>query len=303
MSIVLNVATGNIGSVVAKKLLDIGESVVVINRDANRVKHLADRGATVVTGEIDDEAVLDKAFAGAKAVFWLLPPPVIPNYNEWGLGATKKAVAAVRKNNVARFVYISSVGCQAGEGGGAIYIHHLNETHLMGTLPNVAVIRAGLFMENFLNDIGTIVSHGTAYSPTVGNPYPVPLIATADIGSKAAAWLTNDWQGQRIVGAHGPKSITAAHAYEILGKAIGTPIKAVAVTVEQARGSMLGMGLPEFRVTMLCDMFNAFISGRAFQAEPRTPDTTTPTTLQEWAESTFKPAVDAARARQAAQQK
>jgi len=292
MSIVLNVATGNIGSVVAKKLLDISvsQSVVVINRDAKKVQHLADRGAKVVAGEIDDEEVLDKAFEGARTVFWMLPPPVIPDYDQWGSAATKKAVAAAKKHNVSRFVYISSVGVQAGPGIGAIYVHYLNEQTLFSSLTNVTVLRAGLFMENFLHEVGSIVTEGKAYSAFAANPYPVPLVATADIAFRAVAWLTNEWHGQRIVGVHGPADITMATAYDILSKAIGTPIKSVAVTVDQARTSMLGMGIPEFRVTQLTEMYTAFLSGRAFTAEPRTPETTTPTTLQEWAEAVFKPA-------------
>jgi len=296
MSIVLNVATGNIGAVVAKKLLDMGEKIVVINRDASKVKHLADRGATVVAGEIDDEAVLDKALAGARTLFWMLPPPMVPNYDEWGTNATKKAVAAMKKNNVHRVVYISSIGCQAGGEIGAIKIHHLNEHILFSHLRDVTVIRPGLFMENFLNEIHTIVSHATAYSCVAGNPYPVPLVATQDIGFKAAAWLTNDWVGQHITGVHGPKDITMATAYGILSKAIGVDIKAVNMSLEQAREAMLKMGLPEFRVTMLLNMFGGFITGRCFQAEPRTVATTSATTMQEWAETVFKPAYEAAKA-------
>jgi hypothetical protein len=41
-------------------------------------------------------------------------------------------------------------------------------------------------------------------------------------------------------------------------------------------------------------MFAAFREGRATTAEPRTPETTTPTTLLEFSRTVLKPAVDAA---------
>jgi len=295
MSIVLSVATGNIGGALANKLLDDNRSIVVINRDANKVQHLANRGAKVVAGQIDDPAVLDTAFAGAKALFWLLPPPSSPNYTQWGADATKGAVAAARKAGIERVVYISSIGAQGGEATGAIAVHHLAEAAFLSKLPNVTIIRPGFFMENYVRDVASIVASGTVYSPFAGSPYPTPIIAAADIAGRAAAYLTNNWVGQRIVGVHGPSSFTHDEAWAIIGKAIGVPIKTVHVSVEQAEQAMKGHGMPDFLVRLFGDMYRAFTNGVAFQAEPRTPETTSPYTLKEWAEQVFKPAYEAAK--------
>ena len=82
MRIVINTPTGNIGRHLADKLLDAGETVTVISRSEGKVSELQARGAAVVVGSMDDPEVLQRAFAGAKAVFWVNPPPSRPDYPE-----------------------------------------------------------------------------------------------------------------------------------------------------------------------------------------------------------------------------
>jgi len=56
---------------------------------------------------------------------------------------------------------------------------------------------------------------------------------------------------------------------------------------------MHSMGMPEFVVDIIIEMYVAYIEGRLDAAEPRTPDTTTPTTLAEFARTTLVPAIHA----------
>jgi len=295
MAIVLNVCSGNIGGHLAEYLLDLNQSITVINRDAKKAQHLADRGAKVVVGGFDDVAVLDAAFAGAKAIFWMLPPPSSPNYLAWAAAATQAAADAALRHKVDRFVYISSVGAQ-GDKKGAISVHFTNEQILFSALHNVTSLRPGFFMENFLRDVPTVLSQGAAYSAFAG--YPTATIAARDIARRAAAYLMYEWTGQRIVGLHGPRDITAEQAWAAIGKAIGKDIKVHSVTVDESMAALKGYGVPDFLLQLLGDMYRSFANGKAFQAEPRTTDTTTPTTIVEWAEKHFKPAYLAAVAQQ-----
>ena len=66
------------------------------------------------------------------------------------------------------------------------------------------------------------------------------------------------------------------------------------VTGEQAKQAMLGGGLPAYIADAYVEMYGAMGSGVFQQAEPRTPETTTPTTLLQFALDTIKPAVEAA---------
>jgi hypothetical protein len=71
-------------------------------------------------------------------------------------------------------------------------------------------------------------------------------------------------------------------------------VRYVAVTLEQARQGMLQAGFPDFAADAYTAMYRGVIEGTMDPAEPRTPDTTTPTTLAEFAREELKPAVEKA---------
>ena len=81
--IVITTPTGDIGNKVLTNTLDSGEPVRVIVRDPSRLSAEVRDRVEAVPGSHGDAAVLDRAFAGADAVFWLgeldtdqLPPVV-----------------------------------------------------------------------------------------------------------------------------------------------------------------------------------------------------------------------------------
>src|ERR1700683_1340156 len=65
---------GQIGSQVLGNLLDSGEELRVIVRDPAQLPADVRDSLDIVEGSHGDAAVVDKAFSGADAVFWLAPP-------------------------------------------------------------------------------------------------------------------------------------------------------------------------------------------------------------------------------------
>src|SRR5205807_1248055 len=61
-------ATGNTGSVVARKLLDKGKRVRVVGRDNKKLASFVTRGADAFTADVLDTDALSRAFAGAQGV-------------------------------------------------------------------------------------------------------------------------------------------------------------------------------------------------------------------------------------------
>ena len=116
----------------------------------------------------------------------------------------------------------------------------------------------------------------------------------AGVAGKAACWLLDrGWSGHHRVGVHGPKDLSTDEAAAIISSALGKPVKIVDATLDEARGAMKGMGMPDFVVEIVLEQYGAFRDGRLDSAEPRTPDTTTPTTLAEFARTTLVPAIRA----------
>ncbi len=71
-------ATGNTGSVAADALLAKGEKVRVLGRSAERLERFVKRGAEAFVADAKDAAALASAFAGARAVYTLIPPDRAP---------------------------------------------------------------------------------------------------------------------------------------------------------------------------------------------------------------------------------
>src|SRR6185369_13353452 len=106
-------ATGNIGSKTAEILLDRGEKVRVISRDAARLRTLVKKGAEAFVGNLKDTAFLKGAFTGVDAVFAMIPPNyTAANFrgyqNEIGASITD----AITRAGVKYVINLSSQGAE-----------------------------------------------------------------------------------------------------------------------------------------------------------------------------------------------
>lgn len=296
MSIVVNTPNGNIGRPLVEKLLKAGRKVTVISRTPEKVADLAKLGAKVVQGSIDEQATLDAALAGAEALFWLSPPAFRPDFKAWATANGQRAAKAVKAHGVKRVVMISSVGAQTGAGTGPVSVMKPTEEAFQAAAPNVVSLRAGFFMENLLHDVDSLVKAGALFAASPETK-PLPMVATADIAAKAAEYLLDtSWTGHHYVGVHGPKDLTYPEVASILTEVLGRPVKYVRVGLEDLRKGMLGAGMPDFAADNFVEMYGALLDGRMDSAEPRSKETTTPTTLAQFASTVLKPVVERARA-------
>lgn len=294
MKIVVNTPGGNIGRALTERLLDAGASVVLISRNRNKVADLVARGAELVEGSVDNPSVLEAAFRGADSVFWLNPPSYRPDANEWSRNTAQAAAEVAHKSGVKRAVVISSMGAHTGPGTGPVSALLAIEEAFRAAVPDVVVLRPGFFMENFLHNIATIQKDGAIYSP-VPTKKAVPMVATKDIAARAAAFLLDPaWTGQRIVGVHGPTNLSYDDAARILSGVFGRPVRHVEVTVDQLHQSFLDSGAPAFIADSYREMYQAVIEGRMDPAEARSHETTTGTSLVEFARTTLLPALQKA---------
>jgi len=291
MSIVINTPNGTIGRKLALALLDAGQAVTAISRDTGKAAALAEKGARVVAGSIDDEATLRAAFEGAKALFWLNPPNLAPGFFEKSQADAERAARLAKAAGIEHVVVLSSVGAHSGPGVGPVSALRPVEAAFEAQLANVASLRAGFFMENYLRDLGTIAGMGTIFSAANGD-MRVPLVATADIAARAATLLEDrSWRGHRTLGVHGPRDITFREAAGVLAQALERKVEYVQLSLDQARAGMVQAGVPEFIADQYVQMYAAMNEGRMNPAEPRDAESTTPTELAEFARTVLRPAL------------
>lgn len=114
MNCVVSGATGHIGNVLVRKLVENGYNITAFVFKNENVDHIKDLGIKFAYGDVRDLDSLKIAFNGADIVFHLAGIIDIGNGNkklmhEVNVGGTKNVVIACKEVGVKRLVYTSSV--------------------------------------------------------------------------------------------------------------------------------------------------------------------------------------------------
>jgi len=289
---VITGATGNTGSVVARKLLSKGKKVRVIGRSAARLQSLAAAGAEPFVGDVTDAEALAKAFEGAQAAYLMIPPDIANQDPRAYQGHVSKAeITALEKSGVKHAVFLSSIGADKTEKTGPVVGLHEFEQKLNQVAGlNVLHLRPGYFMENTLAQIGVIKMMGITAGP-LRPDLKLPMIATQDIGTAAAeALLALNFNGQQTRELLGERDLTMAEAASIIGIAIDQPgLGYVQAPDDQIRPALMQIGMSLNMANLILEMAAALNSGHMRALENRSARNTTPTSYETFVAEQFLP--------------
>jgi uncharacterized protein YbjT (DUF2867 family) len=290
-------ATGHVGGIAAARLLDARKKVRVIGRSADRLAAYTSRGAEAAVGSLEDVAFLRTAFQGAGAVFALIPPNfAAKGFRPWQNRVADAIASALEAARVGHALTLSSIGADRKDQNGPIGgLHDMEERVNRVKGLNVLHLRPGYFMENNLASIGMIKGMGLNGSALRAD-LELVQVATRDIGEVAARkLLALDFRGQGVLELHGPRDVTMAEVTAAIGKAIGKPdLRYVQFPYPEARKGLMGVGVPEELADLYMEMSKGFNDGAVKATQPRSPATTTPTSIEVFAEQVFAPAYRAA---------
>lgn len=279
-------ATGHIGSKIVAELLNQGKPVRMIARHEDRMKSFEEKGAERFLGTLEDSDFLTKAFNGATAVFALEPPNIHAEDARAYQNKVGEAIArAIKSAGVKNVVNLSSVGAHLEKGTGIIQGLHDQEERLNQIEGlNVIHLRAAYFMENLYSSMGMIKAMNVI-SWTLDPEKKFPMVATEDIARVAADHLLKlDFNGKQVEYILGPRDVSYNEAAKILGKEIGKPdLKYIQVPAEDVRKSLLQWGLSESSSDAMLEMIEGINQGRIYEDAKRTPETTTKTSIEQFA--------------------
>jgi uncharacterized protein YbjT (DUF2867 family) len=286
-------ASGNTGHVVAKTLLERGQKVRAIGRNATHLQPLAALGAEVFVSDVTDAAALTKAFQDADSAYVMIPPnPGSSDALAYENRAGDAIATAVRSTRVKNIVSLSSIGADKPSGTGPVVgLYNLEQKLNRVDTINVLHLRAGSFMENTLGQAGAIRMMGSAMGP-IRPDLKLPMIAARDIGAAVAdALLQLAFHGKQIQELHGQRDLDYSEVATIIGKAIGKPKLAyVQAPDDQLRAAMVQMGMSGNFAGLMLEMAAALNSGYMRALEPRTARNTTPTSFETFVAQVFVPA-------------
>lgn len=285
--IVITAPTGQIGSKIVPALLQRPEPVRLIARDLAKLPAEVRQRAEVVVGSHHDRDVLDQALDGADGLFWLMPATATATspYEAYVTASIPGADAVVR-HGVPRVVIVSALG-----RGSQIYAGHISASHAMEDLfrstgAHVRALAMPTFMDNILRQVATI--RNGFISGTLPADLAMPWIATKDIAAVAAGYLLDHtWTGQDTVDLLGAEDLSYNDVAEILTKVLGTPIRFQPGDRAAVKDLLVSRGYSEAMAQSVIDMDRAGERG-INNATPRTAENTTPTTFQEFVETTIK---------------
>jgi uncharacterized protein YbjT (DUF2867 family) len=291
--IIVTTPTGGIGRQVLENVLRSEEPIRVIARDPSRLpSHVRER-IDVVQGSHGDTTIVNKAFAGADAVFWLVPPdPRAKTVDAAYLDFTRPACAAFKTQGIKRVVGISALGrgTPIAAHAGLVTASLKMDDLIASTGVHYRAVTNPSFMDNLLRQVELIKNQGIFSLPISGD-LKQPSACTRDIAATAATLLLDhSWGGVGSVPVLGPEDLSYNDMATILSEVLGKPVRFQEIPGEAFKARLLERGMSEAMAQATFDMWVAYNRGLD-TAEPRTPQSTTPTSFRRWCEEVLKPRV------------
>jgi len=290
---VITTPTGAIGHQVLEHVVRSNEPIRVIVRDPSRLpSHIRER-IDVVQGSHGEAAVVNKAFAGADAVFWLVPPdPRAKTVDAAYVDFTRPACAAFKAQGVKRVVGISALGrgTPAAAHAGLVTASLKMDDLIASAGVHYRAVTNPSFMDNLLRQVEVIKSQGIFSLPISGD-LKQPSASTRDIAATAAKLLLDQsWSGVGSVPVLGPEDISYNDMATMMSEVLGKPVRFQEIPGDAFKAGLLQRGMSEAMAQATLDMWIAY--GRGLDtAEPRTPQSTTPTSFRQWCKEVLKPRV------------
>ncbi len=285
---VITGATGHTGRAIAETLLKAGQQVTALGQSTEKLAPLAQLGAKTLAGDLRDPAFTTHAFAGATAVYAMLPS----DYGAADFRAGQNAVAdgiiaGSRAADVRHVVALSTVGAHLPADSGVLLGLHDLEQQLRTQLPDAHVrnLRVGLLFENCFSFIPVIKHAGIVGGFPIRGAIEIPMVATQDIAAVAAdRLLRRDFTGQGHEYVLGPRDLSFQEMTAIIGRALSRPELAwVDFSYADAKAGLMQAGFSSSAAEAFVGMSKSINEGGYFGDDlQRTPGNTTSTTFEDF---------------------
>jgi uncharacterized protein YbjT (DUF2867 family) len=246
MKYVLTGGAGHITKPLAEKLLAGGHHVTVIGRNAENLKPLTEKGAKAAIGSVEDVNFLKLAFAGADAVYTMVPPNFNPkDWKEYIRQTGQNYAEAIKTNGIKHVVNLSSIGAHRADGCGPVSGLHCAEAELNKLDDtNILHLRPGFFYMNFFSLIPLIKGNGISGGNYGNEKNKMIFSGPIDIAEAATEELLHlNFKGHSVRYLSSDER-TFGDVAKALGTATGNPqLPWIEFSDEQTLEALKGAGL------------------------------------------------------------
>ncbi|RAJ95502.1 uncharacterized protein YbjT (DUF2867 family) [Larkinella arboricola] len=261
-------ATGHVGSAVANALLEKGEPVTIITRDARKADTWKQKGAHGAITDVQDVARLQAVFRQGKRLFLLNPPA--PPSTDTAAEERKNMqaiLAALDESGLEKIVVQSTYGAQPGDRVGDLGVLYELEQALARQPIPTSVIRGAYYMSNWEYALHSARAEGKVYAYYPAD-FKLPMVAPNDIGQVAARLLTGPVDQTGLHYVEGPELYSPADVAAAFSTALQKPVEAVEIPRDQWKKSLKAVGFSDEAAESMANMTAATLDTPEFADNP-----------------------------------
>jgi len=251
MRFLITGATGDVGSKVVRRLVELGERPRLFVRDAAKARTLFGDGLEAAVGNLADVQAFRAAMAGAEAVFLVTSGPGIPDLD-------RLAAEAAKQTGVGRLVKLSSLDVEQSLAIGRW--HELGEAAVRASGVPFTFVRPSGFMTNLLAWSHPIRAEGVVRSST-GNGRR-PFIHSEDIAAVVVRALTASQYAGMSLAITGPEALTFEEITARISRTVGRTLRYQPISDEEAGHRFAGTGAAEEEVGAHVELWQAIRQGK-----------------------------------------
>ena len=222
-------ATGQLGSLIARQLLEHDMDVRVLVRPNSLYQPLVDAGALPVFGDLKDRASLDAAVKGVDVVITTanaVAATGTDTIEAVDLLGNRNLIDAARAAGVGRFIFISALGSTPDSPVPLMRAKGLSEEHLRASGMPFTILAPNFFMEVWIGAIvGLAVAEERAVTIVGAGQRKHSMVSMLDVAAFAVASVGHPAATNRYLAIGGPQALSwrdvVAIYEQLLGHAVG----------------------------------------------------------------------------------
>lgn len=216
--------TGHVGSATVEALLEQGEDVLVVTRDAGHVARWHRKGAQIAEADVNDVSSLHAAFRRGKRALLLNPPAdVAADTDAVERCTVRRILEALDGTGLEKVVAVSTAGAQPGERIGDLNVLWELEEGLRRRSIPAAINRGAYYMSNWDGQLDSVRERGVL-SVMLPADLAIPMVAPADLGRAAAARLVSGLEDVGVRYVEGPADYTCNDVAAAFASALNRPV-------------------------------------------------------------------------------
>jgi uncharacterized protein YbjT (DUF2867 family) len=273
-TILVTGATGTVGSEVIKQLSSAttATNIKAAIHSLENVKKVKKDRVEAVQIDYNKPESLTAALKDADKLF------LLTHDSSKSAEHASNLVAEAKKSGIRHIVKQSVMGADLQADVGTMRLHRLAEKVIEESGIPFTFLRPNEFMQNFVNfHSPSIKSNNAFYLPA--QDAKVSIVDVRDIAAVAVKALTDDdgnddKHNNKTYLITGPEALSYHQAAEILSKATGKKISYVNVSDEEARGAMKEMGIDDWTINTISELYDYFRKGYASQVSSAVEEVT-----------------------------